>query len=81
MRSTDLLGSIARLQRTTAHLKEHWEEIRSHWHDKASQDFEKQHLQPLPAQITLAVAAIHKLAEVLAQAEKELADPDRGDGA
>jgi hypothetical protein len=81
MRSTDLLGSVARLQRATAHLKERWAEAGGHWNDKASQDFEKLHLQPLPAQITLAVAAIHELVDVLSQAEQELADPDRGEEA
>jgi hypothetical protein len=78
MRSTDILGSVSRLQRSTSHLKEKWAETKTHWTDKASQDFEKNYLQPLPAQITLAVAAIHKLAETLGQVEKELLDRDAG---
>lgn len=74
MKSTELLGSVARLQRATAHLKEHWSQARTHWTDKASQDFEKNYLVPLPAQVTLLSAAVYKFADVLAQAEKELAD-------
>ena len=80
MKSIEILGSETRLQRTTSHLRESWELAKSHWNDKASQDFEKNYLQPLPAQITMAVAAIHKLADVLVQAEKELVDREREQG-
>ena len=79
MKSVELLGSVARLQRATAHLKENWAQAKTHWTDKASQDFEKNYLQPLPAQVTLVTAAVYKLAEVLAQAEKELADRTESD--
>ena len=70
----DLIGGVGRLQRASAKLKEHWQDAKSHWNDRASQEFEKHHLQPLPAQLILAVAAIHKLADVLQQAVQELED-------
>jgi uncharacterized protein YukE len=78
MRSTDLLGNASRLQKATARLKEQWSEVKTHWNDKASQDFEKTCLQPIPAQIALISAAIHKLADILAQAEKDLFDREMG---
>ncbi|MCL4205698.1 MAG: hypothetical protein KJ000_24715 [Pirellulaceae bacterium] len=77
MKSCDLLTGLGRLQRSTSQLKEKWLETKTHWNDQASRDFEKDFLQGLAPQITLAVAAIHQYAELLEQVEKDLADPDR----
>ena len=74
MKHCDLLTGKGRLQRAAAQLKEKWLDTNSHWDDKARRDFERNHLQPLPSQITMVVAAIHELAEVLEKAEKELED-------
>jgi hypothetical protein len=60
------------MQRSTAKLKERWLELKAHWNDKASQDFEKNFLQTLPPQIILAAAAVHEFREVIEQAEKDL---------
>lgn len=81
MKSVELIGSVSRLQHATAHLKEHWALAKTHWTDKTSQDFEKNYLQALPAQVTLVAAAIYKLADLLTQAEKELADRRESDDA
>ena len=75
MRHCDLVTGIGRIQRAAARLKEKWLDTRAHWDDRARRDFERNHLQTLPSQITMVVAAIHELAEVLEQAEKELEDP------
>jgi hypothetical protein len=77
MRSCDLLTGLGRLKRSAARLKEQWLETKTHWNDQASRDFEKNFLQGLAPQITLAVAAIHEYAELMEQVEKELEDPDR----
>jgi hypothetical protein len=77
MKSCDLLTGLGRLKRSVARLKEQWLETKTHWNDQASRDFEKNFLQGLAPQITLAVAAIHEYAELLEQVEKELEDPDR----
>ena len=76
MKHIDLVSGLGRLNRATANLKEQWAEARAHWDDASSRAFEKDHLQQLPSQITLAAAAIHELAEILQQAEDEL-DEDR----
>lgn len=70
----DLTGGIGRLQRAQAKLKEKWLQARSSWNDQASRDFEAVYLQPLPAQNTLAIAAIHELADLLQQAIRDLED-------
>ncbi len=75
MKHCDLVTGMGRVQRAAAELKEKWLDTRSFWDDRARRDFEKNHLQPLPSQITMVVAAIHELAEVLEQAEQELEDP------
>ena len=77
MRSCDLLTGLGRLKRSTSRLREQWLETKTHWNDQASRDFEKNFLQGLAPQITLAVAAIHEYAELMEQVEKELEDPDR----
>jgi len=74
MRHCDLITGMGRIQRGFSRLKERWLETKTHWNDKASRDFEKNHLQQLPSQISMVVAAVHELAEVLEQAEKELED-------
>jgi hypothetical protein len=75
MKHCDLVTGIGRIQRAAAELKEKWLDTHSHWDDKARRDFEKNHLQPLPSQITMVVAAVHELAELMEQAESELEDP------
>jgi hypothetical protein len=74
MRHCDLATGLGRLNRAAAKLKERWQETKSHWNDKASRDFEKNFLQQLPPQLNLAVAAVHELADLLAEAERELED-------
>jgi len=79
VRHGDLISGLGRLQRAAAELREHWLAAKTHWTDQVSRDFEKDHLQHLPAQVTLAVAAVQQLADLLEQAEKELEDPQRAE--
>ena len=74
MKCCDLNDAFGRIRRVTARLQEKWRDVKEHWDDKASQEFEKKFLQELAPQITLAAAAVHQLREVLDQAEKELED-------
>jgi hypothetical protein len=75
MKHCDLITGMGRIQRAAAELKEKWLDTQTHWDDRARRDFEKNHLRTLPSQITMVVAAVHELAEVLEQAEKDLEDP------
>lgn len=77
MKNYDLVGHVGRIQRATAQLKEHWTDAKQHWNDSASREFEEQYLAQLPPRITLLAAAIHKLGDILAQAEKDLEDRER----
>jgi len=79
VRHCDLVSGLGRLKHAAAELREQWLAAKTHWTDQVSRDFEKNHLQHLPGQVTLAVAAVQQLAELLEQAEKELEDPQRAE--
>jgi hypothetical protein len=74
MKQWDLISGAGRMKRATTHLREKWSEAKSQWSDQASRDFEQKYLQPLPSQVTLMVAAIYKLKEVLDDAVNDLED-------
>jgi len=75
VRHCDLVSGLGRLKHAAAEMREAWLAAKSYWTDQVSRDFEKNHLQHLPAEITQAVAAVQQLADLLEQAEKELEDP------
>ena len=74
MNICDLNSGLGRLQRSAARLKERWLETRTVWMDQTQRQFQEQHLDPLPPQIGMVLAATQRLAESLAQAEKACAD-------
>jgi hypothetical protein len=74
MKHWDLISGAGRIKRATQHLRQKWTETKTQWTDKAGHDFEQKYLQPLPAHITLTIAAIYKLKEVLDEAANELED-------
>jgi len=74
MRICDLQTGKIRLSRAAKLLRDQWDQTCDHWDDANRRDFEQNHLQPLSPQITLMLAAVHRLAEVLQQAERECSD-------
>ncbi len=75
MRHCDLISGLGRLKHAAAEMRDAWRAAKSYWTDQVSRDFEKNHLQHLPTEITQAVAAVQELTDLLEQAEKELEDP------
>lgn len=75
MRHCDLISGLGRIKHAAAEMREAWLTAKSYWTDQVSRDFEKNHLQHLPAEIAQAVAAVQELADMLEQAERELEDP------
>lgn len=75
MRHCDLISGLGRLRHAAAEMRDAWRAAKSYWTDQVSRDFEKNHLQHLPTEITQAVAAVQELTDLLEQAEKELEDP------
>ena len=74
MRICDLNSGNIKLKRSARELREKWELTKDHWNDKTRSDFERQFLEPLAPEITLTVAAILRLAEILEEAEKDCVD-------
>jgi len=74
MNICDLNSGLGRLQRSAARLKERWQETRTVWMDQKQRQFQEQHLDSLPPQISMVLAATQRLAESLEQAEKACAD-------
>jgi len=71
MHIADLHTGIAKLIQATETLQETWAETKVYWHDDNSRHFEENHLEPIVPQVKLAVDAISRLADVLAQAQRE----------
>jgi hypothetical protein len=74
MRICDLNTGAIRLTRSAKKLRERWLDAKEHWNDQNSRDFAENHLEPLTPEITLTLAAVQRLAEVLAQAERECSE-------
>lgn len=71
MRICDLVTGMGQLKRSASQLKERWLETKMSWSDETARKFEDEHLGHLAPQITLTVATIHRLADLLAKAERE----------
>lgn len=76
MRICDLHSGRNRLTRAAQLLRDQWSQTCDHWDDANQRDFYQNHLQPLAPQITLMLSAVHRLSEVLQQAERECSDDD-----
>ena len=74
MRICDLQTGSGQLAQAFSHLKESWTEAKAHWHDDASRAFEEKHLREIPARLQLMTAAVQRLADALAKAERECED-------
>ena len=74
MKICDLQSSAGRLSRVTRELKECWASTKEHWIDQKGLEFEETHLRPILPEVTMALAAVHRLNEVLERVERELED-------
>ena len=76
MRLCDLSTGMGKLTKAAKRLKEQWELTKPHWRDQNAAEFEQTHLQPLSPQMTLTTAAVHRLAEIFIEIERDCADRD-----
>lgn len=74
MKICDLNTGTGQLAQALSELKQRWAEVKTHWNDDASRQFEQMHVQQLPTRLQLMVAAVQRLAAVVESAERELAD-------
>lgn len=74
MRMADLWGGSSQLNDSFDALRAAWAETAARWDDSTSRRFYKERLEPLEPTTRRALAAIQRLAEVLAQAERDCRD-------
>lgn len=71
MKSVNLQDSIGQLQDAGDQLQRAWEETFDVWKDSAAVNIEQNHLYPLFQELSKAMNAIGRLAELAARAERE----------
>ena len=74
MTMCDVQGAVARLTDSYDSLRAAWADRAASWDDSASRRFEKERLEPLDPIMRRAIHAMQRLAEVLAQAERECSE-------
>ncbi len=77
MFAPQLESASGRLRDSWEVLTAHWSGLQEYWQDANARDFGENHLQPLSREMQLALPAISHLAQVIAAAERELADDPR----
>lgn len=71
MKSAHLIDSIGQLQDAGEQLQQAWEETCDVWKDAAAVNIEQNHLYPLFQELSGAMRAIARLAELVARADRE----------
>lgn len=71
MRIADLNSGAAKLIDAADTLTARWQDAKEFWRDENAANVEENHLRPLVEEVTAALAAIHRLAEVLDRAQRE----------
>jgi hypothetical protein len=74
MKTWDLQTGVIRLTRSTKNLREQWSATKEYWNDQNRRDFEKNHLDPIAPTVTLTLAAVQRLSELLEQAWRDCSD-------
>jgi hypothetical protein len=75
MRICDLNSGLGQLSQAYGKLKERLVETRELWTDDAFRKFDQQRLNEIPSRLQVLAAAVNRLGEVLAAAERECGEP------
>jgi hypothetical protein len=78
MKICDLNTGLGQLAHAHAKLRDRMADVKEQWNDEALRQFEKDHLEELPARLQLLVTAVQHLAEILEQAERDCEEPKTG---
>lgn len=79
MRFTYFGDEMGQLSQAVGKLNECFVEVKAHWNDSASEQFEREHLQPILPQLKLLMGAMQRYGDVVREMHRELDDPDRVD--
>ena len=76
MRICDMNTGAMLLTKAAKRLKTQWELTQPFWHDQNAAEFDRDLLQPLAPQLTLTLARIQQMAQLLQQAERDCLDDE-----
>ena len=74
MRICDLNTALGKMSHAFAKLKERWATAKLHWNDDTNKQFEKNLLRDIPPKLQQLVSSAQRLADLLAQAERDCED-------
>ncbi len=74
MKLCDLQTSAGRLMLETKLLREAWQQTREVWQDATAQEFEEKYLLSLKPNLSITMAALHELADVIDEAEAAIGE-------
>lgn len=77
MRICDLQTGRIQLTRAVKNLRQQWSLSGDHWQDGNRNEFDRIYYQPIQPQVKLFQAAVHRLADIFEQAERDCWDEDR----
>ncbi|MCD6051750.1 MAG: hypothetical protein K0Q55_3159 [Verrucomicrobia bacterium] len=67
----NLQSDKAVLMKVSKDVATSWGQVKESWHDVKSEEFERNYLEPLQSNITMAVAVIEKLDKLLTKVRKD----------
>lgn len=76
MRICDLNTGVMQLTKSAKRLREQWDLTRPFWLDQNAADFERDVLLPLSPHLTMTLAVVNRMAQLLEQAERECWDEE-----
>jgi len=71
MKTWDLNSGAAKIELAVEVLQRAWKDANTHWSDETSRKFQEEYLAPLEPKVKRAIDGIHRLTEILANAERE----------
>lgn len=77
MQICDMNSGAMLLTKAAKRLRTQWERTQPFWQDQNAAEFERDLLQPLGPQLSLTLARIQNMAQLLQQAERDCLDEDQ----
>ncbi len=74
MKTWDLNSGAGKIELAMEVFQRAWRDAKTHWNDETSRKFQEEYLVPLEPKVKRALDGIHRLSEVLANAERECRD-------
>ena len=77
MQISDMNSGAMLLTKAAKRLRTQWERTQQFWQDQNAAEFDRELLQPLGPQLSLTLARIQNMAQLLKQAERDCLDEEQ----